>query len=71
MSVMNCFSKKCRYAKVKQDETLKGTSLEHVCFPYCELGNNISYPFIDDGKSDMRCNKYEQKEEKYGKMGPF
>lgn len=59
---MNCVSEKCKYVrfKVVKDNRLK--YFRHMLVPYCELGKTVSYPFVDDGKKDMRCKCYAKTE---------
>lgn len=59
---MNCISEKCKHVRweVAKDDRLKYFS--HVLVPYCVLGKTVSYPFVDNGKRDMRCECYAKAE---------
>jgi hypothetical protein len=59
---MNCVTSNCKYVRGKVIK-IDGTKyFKRVYVPYCQLGKSVSYPFIDDGKKDMRCEYYEKAE---------
>lgn len=57
---MNCITERCMYAKMALHELENTEYFKRVYIPYCELGKSISYPFIDNGKKDMRCANFKR-----------
>ena len=59
---MNCVSEKCKYVRCKDIKNDNYKYFKSVIVFECELGKSVSYPFIDDGKKDMRCKCYKMVE---------
>lgn len=59
---MNCVSEKCKYVRCKDVKNDDCKYFKSVLVFECALGGNVSYPFIDDGKKDMRCRHYKKAE---------
>lgn len=55
---MNCVSENCKYVRCKVIKNDKLKYFKSVLIFYCHLDKPVSYPFIDDGKRDMRCDYY-------------
>ena len=59
---MNCVMEGCKHVKWLDGGFKESHYLKRVLIPYCELGKEVSYPFIDDGKKDMRCKCFVKEE---------
>ena len=59
---MNCVSEKCKYVRCKEVGDDNSKYFKSVLIFECALGKSASYPFIDDGKKDMRCDCYKKAE---------
>ena len=61
---MNCVTEGCKHVRWLDGGFKESKYFKHMLIPYCELGKVVSYPFIDDGKKDMRCRHFAKEEKR-------
>ena len=56
---MNCVTEKCIHCKLKSVSDDKAKYFKIISVPYCDIGGNVTYPFIDNGEP-LNCKQYKK-----------